>query len=734
MSAIDRRDFLKIVGAAGAGAGAGFLVKESRKYRREQYIPYVATPEDFTPGIATYYKTVCGQCSAGCGIEVRVREGRAKKIEGNPLHPVSQGRSCALGQSGLNVLYNPDRLRQPQQRRGDRGTGRFAPMGWEQAFTTVAERLSAIRRAGRADRIALLAGATRGHLHDLQEIFMAGLGSDRYLQYDFTVPEAMLAANVASYGRAELPYYDIANSDFLLSFGADYLSHWLSPVHHSLGYGQLRQGGEHRGHVVQVEARMSLSGANADQWLPARPGSEGLVALAIANRMGGSGLAAYTIERAAAASGLDVATISRLADKFAAAEQPLAIAGGGATNAVNGTANAAAVNVLNAVAGSAVTANPDPAIGTAAADRVAGFADIARLADDMNAGGIEALVIVGTNPVFSLPESVGLQAAMEAVPFIAAISPFVDETSAMADVILAPHSTLEDWGDDTPQPGVGLAMASIMQPVVAPVHDTRPRGDILIELGRRLGSDMAEKLPWNDSYSFLRSRWQSVYEQRKAALDGMSFDDFWNSVLQAGVWAEDRKGPALPPPAQVLDPAEVAKPAGSNSYYFQPYLSHAWFDGRGANLPWQQELPDPLTSVVYNSWIELNPQTAAAMKLRDGDVVEVRSGSGSLRAPVITYPAIRPDVVAMPIGQGHRTFGRYASNRGANPLAIVDVATDRDSGALAWGATMVSLEPTGERVKLIRTSGTPRELGRSILGPYGEGGKPDPHAKDENHG
>ena len=120
--------------------------------------------------------------------------------------------------------------------------------------------------------------------------------------------------------------------------------------------------------------------------------------------------------------------------------------------------------------------------------------------------------------------------------------------------------------------------------------------------------------------------------------------------------------------------------------------------------------------------------------LRDGDVVEIQSASGSLRAPVVTYPAIRPDVVAMPIGQGHRNYGRYASGRGANPLAIVNNLVDRDSGALAWGATMVGISRTGDHVDLIRTSGTPRELGRSILSPYGEGGKPDPHADDEHHG
>ena len=734
MPGIDRRDFLKIVGAGGVGAGAGFIVRESSKNTPEQYIPYVATPEDYTPGIANWYRTVCTQCPAGCGIEVRVREGRGKKVEGNPLHPVSQGRSCALGQSALNDLYNPDRLREPQQRRSDRGVGAVAPISWEAAFNTAAERLSALRRTGKGDRIALLTGTVRGHLNDLFEIFIAGLGSQRYLQYDFALPQVLFDANRFSYGREELPHYDIRNADLLVSFGADYLSSWLSPVHYGLGYGHLRQGGAHRGRVIQVEPRMSVSGANADRWLPARPGSEGLIALAMANAIGNRGdLAAYTLERAAAASDIDVATLEELASAFAAAEKPLAIAGGSAAHAVNGMANVNAVNVLNAVAGGAVSANPDPAFGGGAAARRASFDKLRELIDDMAAGNIEALIVHDCNPVFSLPESLGLREAIDAVPYVFAISPYVDETSSMAEVILTPHSTLESWFDDTPQPGVGLTAAALGQPVVAPVHDTRSSGDIVIELGRRMGGDLAGKLPWDDTRAFLQAKWRELYDQRASAMGGLSFDDFWSEVLKAGVWAEDRSGPPLPTPAKVIDPDEPARPGADYPYYFQPYESTALRDGRGANLPWQQELPDPLTGVVYDSWIELNPETAAKLSLRDGDVVEVSSGSGSLRAPVVTYPAVRPDVVAMPIGQGHKTFGRYASGRGANPLAILDPQVDRDCGALAWCATQVQLRPTGKRVRLIRMSGTPRELGRSILGPEGEGGTPAHSDTEEHH-
>jgi len=145
-------------------------------------------------------------------------------------------------------------------------------------------------------------------------------------------------------------------------------------------------------------------------------------------------------------------------------------------------------------------------------------------------------------------------------------------------------------------------------------------------------------------------------------------------------------------------------------------MTQALHDGRGANLPWMQELPDPTTSVVYGSWVELNPKTAEQLEIVEGDLLWVESPAGKIKAPAYLYPAIMPDVVAMPLGQGHSAYGRYAKDRGANPIEILAPLTDSKSGALAWAATRVKISKTGERIKIIKTDGTPRELGRNITG------------------
>ena len=155
MPKIDRREFLKLVGAGSVGVGAGFMLRESIKHPQEYLIPHVTAPEDFSTGIATWYNSVCSMCSAGCGISVRTREGRAKKIEGNPSHPVSQGRLCALGQSGLQALYNPDRLTDPLLQTGERGSASFAKITWEEGLRKVADRLDLLSAAQRGNRFPL---------------------------------------------------------------------------------------------------------------------------------------------------------------------------------------------------------------------------------------------------------------------------------------------------------------------------------------------------------------------------------------------------------------------------------------------------------------------------------------------------------------------------------------------------------------------------------------------------
>lgn len=738
MAKVDRRNFLKLVGAGGVGAGAGFMLAESIKHPVEHLVPYPVPPEEFSPGIATWYNTVCAMCSAGCGISVRTLEGRAKKIEGNPAHPVSQGKLCALGQAGLQVLYNPDRLTGPLTRVGERGSSTFAPTTWEDGIADLANRLSALRSRGRGGAVALLTGGVRGHFASLLEHFMREIGSDRLLHYALDHPHALYAANERCFGRSNLPYYDIENARLVLSFGADFLGSWLSPVHHALGFGRSRQAGNRRGRFVQIEPRMSLSGAAADEWIPASPGTEGMLALGIARQLIDSGaytgadraawaraLSDYGADAVAEKTGIETAKLERLADEFAAADTKLAIGGGPAGNHTNGTDTLIAVNALNHLAGNlgrpgGVVFNPGPAFGPGTGARYASYRAMRELADDARQGRIEVLIVLDANPVFALPDASEFADALAEIPFVASLSSFLDETSALADLVLPSHTYLESWRDDTPEPGVGFTVGAVAQPVVSPLYDTRDTGDIVLGLAQALGFDAA--FPWMNMEAYLKDRWRAIHGRAPVGLRTETFDEFWRSVLQAGVWGEETRAEGPPPTVEpgIVARSSVAEPDFAGAREEFPFVLHAYpsqpfHDGRGANLPWMQELPDPMTSIVYGSWVELNPATAEEMGVAEGDLVEVESPNGTITVPVYVYPAIRPDVVAMPIGQGHTNYGRYASNRGGNPIQILAPLTDPATGALASSATRVKLNATGRRVRLTKTGGTSRELGRNIV-------------------
>ena len=744
MSKISRRDLLQYIGAGGIGVVGGVLYGESVQQNVELLIPQVVPPEDYSPGVATWYNTVCNQCPAGCGISVRIREGKAKKIEGNPVHPVSQGRTCARGQAGLNALYNPDRIRTPLQNAGQRGSGNFEEISWDEALTTVGSRIGRLKIDNEASRVRLLCGRVRGHLDELFLQFMNLLGSDHYQQYDFTYPSALMAANKMSFGTDVLPYYDIRNAVFLLSFGADYLGTWISPVHHSLAYGHLRQGREgRRGKTIQIEPRMSLSGAAADEWIAARPGTEGLLALGIAHALVSEGhyhgsdrdewskaLQAYSPSLVSAETDVSEDKILQLAREFGTSTASLAIAGGATAAGTNAVASIVAVNALNYLAGNlsqpgGIIFNPDPAFSATAGSRQAGFQGMLDLIGAMKAGDVDVLLVHDTNPVFALPDNVGFRQAMQNVPLIIALSSFRDETTEMADLILPTSTYLESWGDDVPDPGVGFPVASISQPVVATLYDTLPVGDIVLSLARQIGGELPIHMRWGTMEEFIKERWREEYAKRGTEAADQDFEEFWQAVLEAGVWGQpgattgDQPVPSSSSMiASIADP--VSRFAGDESDYpfvLHPYLTATFFDGRGANLPWLQEMPDPMTSVVYGSWVELNPVTADELGIREGDVLDVESPAGSVRVPALIFPAIRPGVVAIPVGQGHAAYGRYARDRGVNPIHIVATLIDDQSGDLAWAATRVKLRATGERLQIIKTDGVTRTLGRQILGP-----------------
>ena len=481
---LKRRDFLKVLGVSGAGAtmtgcGTGEV---------EKLLPYVVQPEEITPGVATWYATTCGGCSAECGMWVRTREGRAVKVEGNPDHPVSQGGLCSRGHATLQHLYNPDRFAGPMIREGDR----FRQGTWDEAERLLAARIQSMDTA---TGVMYIGGHTGPSLEGLVDRFLAGVGGSR-VDYDAVSDAPLREATRIAYGVDGLPTYDVAAAHLLVSFGNDFIDGGASPVAHNRGLARMSSvdaEGNEKGRFVYLGARLSTTGLNADEWVPIRPGSEAAVALGMAAHIAGPTptgpyanlLRSYSVATSAEAAGVSEEAIRELADRFASAAPSLAMGPGVGAHHRNATAANLAVLILNDVAGNVgrtVSIDGGPSAASTP------FADMARAIGEMASGQVGVAIVHGANPAYSLPASSGFAEAFEQVPFKVSFASAMDETAAMADLIMPDRHFLEAWGDSAPANGVMAIQQPVMQAV--PHFDSKQAGDALLAVSAHLGNDL----------------------------------------------------------------------------------------------------------------------------------------------------------------------------------------------------------------------------------------------------
>ena len=729
---MQRRDFIKITAAGGAAAaleGCG-----NPDHHLIRFIP----EEDLLPGIATWKPSICTLCPAGCGTLVRVIQGEAevirkgqlgilkmglaKKIEGNPAHPINQGKLCPRGHGELQVTYHPDRIRSPLQRTGERGSGQFKEISWDEAIKQLVSQLSGVPGPSRG-WWAMITSPLRGQRKTIVDDFAYALHGGHF-EFEFF--------------DSALPAVDLGQANYFLSFGADFLGTWNSPVAQSIGYGHMRKGRPgQRGKFVQFESRISQTAASADEWIPARPGMDGVLALSLAHVIlrdklrpagfaGGAlasidgwtqGLPDFAPEKIEKQTGVPAATITRIAHESAANSPAVVLIGDSAAAHTNAVFSARAVNALNALLGSVgksggIAFSPSlPMRGSQSLQPKSnlshregpGAASFAMFRDMVTSTSKapQVLLLHNANPVFGSAQGSQVRDRIAKSGFIASFSRFIDETSELADLILPDHSPLESWLDDALESGSAQTVVSLAPPAMAPLHNTRSMPDVLLDVAQQLGGDVAKALPWKTYDEALKASFSELYKE-KGTKNAKDADDFWSKAQEQGGWWSTDEKPSAPASAKAAaSPAQYAEPQFDGSandfpFYFLPFASQMFYDGSLAHLPWMQEAPDPLSSVMWGTWVEINNRTAEKLGVKMGDTLEVASAHGTLQAPALVTPAIAPDVIAMPVGQGHTNYTRYASNRGANPISILAPMTVAGTDSLAWAATRVKISRVGE--------------------------------------
>ena len=719
---MDRRQFFKVVATSTAAAAAAGCGRST-----EQILPYVVPPENLVPGVASWFSTVCRECPAGCGVIARNRDGRVVKLEGNPDHPVSQGTLCIRGQAALQGLYNPDRIRGPLLREAG---GTLKPITWEEAEKLLADKLGALVKAKQGRRIALVSQLETGSLGRLMDEWTKALGTRPRIAYEPFAYESIRAASRIAFGRDAIPQYAIEEATVLLSFGADFLETWLSPVGYARAYARMHALKHDRaGTFVHVEPRLSLTAANADEWVRNAPGTEALVALAMLRVILDEGLqapgvdagalkaAARAVDLAAIAkkSDVPVETITRLARAFAKGRPSLAIGGGVAVSGDHATQLQVIIHLLNYAVGNigkTVRFGPDSAFA-----KTSPYNEILALTQALERGEVELLLLHRVNPLFTLPAKAGFASALKKVPFVVSFADAMDETTAQAHLVLPDLHPLEAWGDFSPQEGV----YGLMQPTmgVVPGYQAKAVGDVLLSVGKAVLAAPEGKGPFrSESFQeYVKNRWR---ELAKELAPGKPFDAFWEeSLRRGGVWKSVPAATVQLRSEALKVVASVPKLEGdAQGFALLAYPSVRFYDGRGANRPWLQEAPDTMTQVSWDSWVELPVETASTLGVRDGDLVKLTSPHGAIELPASVSKSLHPGAVAVPLGQGHTAYGRYAADngkpRGANPIDLLAADAEAASGGLKWLSVRVTLTRSGGRRPLAVVQATADQDNREI--------------------
>ena len=690
---VKRRDFLKILGVTTAATAAtGCSTDHVRKL-----IPYVANPDNTVPGVSNYFASTCRECATSCGILVETRDGRALKVEGNPNTDLNRGALCAKGQAALQGLYNPDRFRQPMARKN----GQLAPITWDEAMQTLATRLGEVRSKGQAASAVFINQHEIGSFPAFLDNWLSGYGMPAHISYDADAPASAIAANKAAYGVA-WPTLDFDAASLIVSFGADFLDGWGPSVPLQLAWADARGKVEGAPRAIYIGGRRSLTGLNADAWIACRPGSE----LAIAQFLRGAKSAAD----ASAAADVTVATLEGLKKEITTAKRSLLLAGG---NGADSTQVAMEVAELNKSLGNVgITVKPASPLGIY--ERLDVTAAVYNVADRMNAGAVPVLFVRGANPVHTLPKSAKFAEGMAKVGFKVSFTNVPDETTELADLILPDHHSLESWGDAEPTSNT----LHLQQPAMEPVFASRATADVLIDAAKK-DTALASKYTMTDYRSWLVARFPGGQSAQTVALA--------KGVAAAGSLR------ATPRSAGDLGRTAVTGFAGTGDFHLVINPSPTLGTGAGANKPWLVELPDPVSKIAWQSWVEMHPMACKKLGLVRGDLVTIETGAGKVTLPVYNYLGIRPDTIAVSLGLGHKSqsnkkfnvdgdlripyysgYGRYAVGVGINAVDLVSGDTDALSGGIAYTSMKAKVTKTGENIDLITTEGSARQHSRGI--------------------
>jgi molybdopterin-containing oxidoreductase family iron-sulfur binding subunit len=665
-----RRDFLKYLGFTTAAAA----VAASCEVPVKKAIPFANKPEDIVPGVSNYYATTYVQDGDAVSIVAKVRDGRPIKIEGNELCPITQGGTSARVQASVLDLYDGARLRFP------------TIDGKETTFEAI-DKAVAEAITGKTGIVLLSSTVNSPSSLTVIQQFLAKYPGSKHVTYDAISYSGILLANEANYGKKAIPSYKFDNAKVIVSVGADFLGTWISPIEFAKQYATGRKINEANPEMnkhIQFESVASLTGSNADERFLHRPSETGAIVAALLSAVNGAG--AIGINNAELKAGIEKTAKTLVENKGAS----LVVCGS------NDVSTQIAVNAIN----EALQAGGKTIDWSTTYNVKTGVdADFAKLVDEMNAGSVGALLVIGANPVYSWFDSAKLKTGLEKVSVKISFNSKPDETTQVCKYVIPDHHFLESWGDAEAKTG----HFSFIQPTIYPLFKTRQWQDSLLKWSGAT----------TDYLGFLKSFWSTKLVGSnawdKALQDGVSGTP--SSTLMASIFNGAAVQPAL---------AKISAIKIGTKTELQLYQKIAIGAGQGAANPWLQEMPDPVTRATWDNYLVVSPAMAKTLLNIDLNnngqadnyevqppkkVVEIKVNGKTIKLPALIIPGTHKDTVGIAVGYGRdKKIGRTVVDNngqlvGANVFPFAAIA----DGSVSFDITEVDLKLTDEKYPVALT-------------------------------
>lgn len=663
-----RRDFLKLMGFSLTAA----TVVASCEKPVSKAIPYLIKPEELTPGSASYYASSFFDGNEYGSILVKTRDGRPIKIEGNDLSKISGGKTSARIQASVLSLYDNARYKFPKKGGNE--------ITWEQADKEINDKLNDINSKGKKSVLlsgSIISPSTIRAIEVLREKFP----TLEWIQYDAVSYSGILQANEKAFGKQVIPDYKFNKADLIVSFAADFLGTWVSPVSFTRAYSKRRNltiSGKKMSKHIHFEAGMSITGSNSDIRYPIKPSDEFLILGNIYNEIA-TNLGEAKIKAEKSAFDVHELTTELIKNKG----KSILVSG---SSEVDVQLLVNKINYLLGNYGSTIDIEK-PIYVKKGIDR-----DMARLVDEMNSGQVDALIFYNANPSYDYFDNDKFNAGLSKVGLKVSLSSVPNETSSACEYICPDHHYLESWNDSEPKKG----SYSFAQPAIRPIFKTRSAQESLLTWAGKS----------TDFLSFIQSYWKENLFTLQA--ENTNFQDFWNKSLQKGIFDPPKKDEVKENLVWVgEDISNISISNKSEGLELVLYETVALRDGKDGNNPWLQEMPDPVTKACWDNYLCVSPKYAEEKGLENEDVVLI----GGVEAPVFIQPGQAEGTVALALGYGRNNAGKVADGVGVNGFGFVQQKGETRSYILSG----LEIEKTNKSYELALTQTHNSMEGRPIV-------------------